>query len=183
MIDSSQPNQPIQNYEIVNDALELQVAKLLPSVAGYGGNLRSTNTIIPIIDLTSSAEGGGLSESLQTAVAFGSQTAFDVTNTTTTIINNTGFFRVFGVANMLGSTGTARSGSFRLTDGVSTKKIWEIDQISAGTNDSEHVQFDFVAFFAAGESMTIVASTNCQFVGSTRQIATIDGTLVNPSGF
>ena len=93
MIDSSSPNQPIQNYEIVNSGLEAQVAALLPSVAGYGGNLRATNTIIPVVDLTAAAEGSNVPESLQQALAFGSQTAFDVTNTTTTIISNTGFYR------------------------------------------------------------------------------------------
>ena len=80
MIDSSSPNQPVQNYEIVNAGLEAQVAALLPSVAGYGGNLRATNTIVPIVDLTAAAEGSNVPESLQQALAFGSQTAFSVSN-------------------------------------------------------------------------------------------------------
>lgn len=183
MIDSSSPNQPIQNYEIVNPGLENQVAALLPSVAGYGGNLRSTNTIIPVVDLTAAAEGSNVPFELQTAIAFGSQTAFNVTNSTSTIINNTGFYRIFGVAQLLASSGATRAGSFNLTDGISNKKIWEITQLSAGTNDNEHLQFDFIAFFAAGESMSVTCTLNCAFIGSTRQIASIDGTLVTPSGF
>ena len=89
MIDSSSPNQPIQNYEIVNPGLETQVASLLPSVAGYGGNLRSTNTIIPIVDLTAAAEGSNVPESMQQAIAFGSMTAFSQIGSGTTVIVNT----------------------------------------------------------------------------------------------
>ena len=95
MIDSSSPNQPIQNYEIVNPGLETQVASLLPSVAGYGGNLRATNTIIPIVDLTAAAEGSNVPESMQQALAFGSQTVFDVTNATTDVINTPCFYDIW----------------------------------------------------------------------------------------
>lgn len=141
------------------------------------------NVIVPIIDLTSAAEGSSVPQYLQTALAFGSQTAFDVNNTTATIVNTTGFYRIFGVAQMYTSTGTTRSGSFSLTDGISSKKIYEIDQLSAGTQDAEQNFYDFVVFLASGESLTCTTTQNCSFVGSSRQVATNNGVLVNPSGF
>ena len=176
MIDSSQPNQPIQNYEIVNPGLETQVAQLLPSVAGYGGNLRSTNTIIPIVDLTPPAEGSNVSESLQQALAFGSQTAFNVTSGTTTIANVAGFYRVTGNAN-IGAGSTTQQAEFVLTDGATNKVIFEYSQPGC-------IPFDFIVFLDSGESLNVTASNNnFSMNGSIRQVATKDGTLVTPSGF
>lgn len=184
MIDSSSPNQPIQNYEIVNPTLETQVSTLLPSVAGYGGNLRSTNTIIPIIDLTSAAEGTVLPQYLQAALAFGSQTTFEVENTTTTLANTPGFWRIFGVMFDKANSG-ARSGTFILTDGSSNKEIWGIDSNGfAALNDMAVTSYDFVVYLAATESLTVTSSsTALQFKGSFRQVADNNGVLVDPSGF
>ena len=166
-----------------SETLQTQIRDLLPSQNGFGSELQASNVIQPIIDLTSAAEGSSLPSYLQTALAFSSQTTFDVTNTTSTIINLTGFFRVFGTAQLLGGSASARSGSFSLEDGSSAKKIFEIDQLSAGTNDNEQNIFDFVVFLAAGESLTCTTTLNCSFVGSFRQLATGDGTLVDPGGF
>lgn len=172
-----------QVTSITSETLQAKIRELLPSQQGFGEDLQASNVILPVIDLTTTAEGGGLGTDLQTAVSFGSQTAFSVTNGTSTIINTAGFYRIFGMAQLQASTAATRSGSFNLTDGLATKKIWEISQVAAGSNDNEHIQFDFVAFFASGESMTVTCTLNCAFVGSTRQIATVNGTLVNPSGF
>jgi len=176
MIDSSAPNQPIQNYEIVNSGLETQVAALLPSVSGYGGNLRSTNTIIPVVDLTAAAEGSNVPESLQQAQAFGSQTAFDAFGTTTTLINTTGFWRVTGVV-YSGAASTSNSINFTLTDGVSSKQIYAYSAVG-------ELEVDFIVFLDSGESLqTTSPNNNYRFRGSVRQVATKDGTLVTPSGF
>ena len=186
MIDSSAPNQPIQNYEIVNSGLEAQVAALLPSVAGYGGNLRATNTIIPVVDLTAAAEGSNVPESLQQALAFGSQTTFDVTNTTTTIISNTGFYRIFGT--LLSNANSPASSSIVdviMTDGI-TDKIILSNQNRATTANviPTIVPMDFIVFVASGQSVKITsAGVSAIARGSTRQLAAIDGTLVTPSGF
>lgn len=184
MIDSSSPNQPIQNYEIVNPGLESQVAQLLPSVAGYGGNLRATNTIIPIVDLTAAAEGSSVSESLAQALAFGSQTSFSVVNTSTDIVTNTGFFRVFGCATVFYSGTVDRFVNFTMSDGVTDKIIYGVNCKNGATNNQVAVNFDFIVFMDAG--ITLKAISNNAFSvleGSTRQIATKNGTIVTPSGF
>ena len=183
MIDSSSPNQPIQNYEIVNSGLEAQVAALLPSVAGYGGNLRSTNTIIPVVDLTAAAEGSNVPESLQMALAFGSQTGFIATNTTTVVANTPGFWRIFGTSAMK-TSGSVQTNSFTMTDGLSVKTIWGMRMGSGSVENYVDTQFDFIVFLDAGESISAVSSNaNNHIVGSSRQVATKDGTLVTPSGF
>lgn len=182
MIDSSSPNQPIQNYEIVNKTLETQVAALLPSVAGYGGNLRATNTIIPIVDLTAAAEGSSLPANMQQALAFGSQTVFNVENTTTTVINSPGFYRCVGTVGGKTATSAAKAAGIKLTDGVSTKIVWATEDF--GANTLFNVPFDYIIFLAAGESLQFFTeNTRVYAIGSVRQVATVDGTLVTPSGF
>lgn len=185
MIDSSSPNQPIQNYEIVNPTLETQVATLLPSVAGYGGNLRSTNTIIPIVDLTAAAEGTTLPESLQQALAFGSQTAFQVINTASNIITNTGFWRIVGTATARSAAGSDTGIELAMTDGLSTKKIWQFRLAANSTGDYEASgSVDLVVFVDTGitVSATSLSAGDC-FAGSVRQLASKDGVLVDPAGF
>lgn len=160
-----------------SEALQTQVRDLLPSQNGFGSELQASNVITPIIDLTGTAEGSGLPTYLQTAIAFGSQTAFRVENTTTTILSSTGFYRIFGIV-------SAYSGSaitFNLTDGLSSKTILEFANIAS---DVERDTLDFTVFLAAGESLNIVSSAAAAIAsGSTRQVATGDGTLVQPNGF
>lgn len=167
-----------------SEALQTQIRDLLPSQNGFGSELQASNVITPIIDLTAAAEGSTVRPDLQTALAFGSQTSFGVANTTATVLNTTGFYRVYGVANLEASSGGQRSITWRLNDGVSTKNIWVAVLENTATGVQQVLEFDFVVFLAAGESLECISTSNqqtCQ--GSTRQIATIDGTLVNPSGF
>ena len=160
-----------------SERLQTQIRDLLPSQNGFGSELQASNVITPIIDLTASAEGSSLPGNLQTAVAFGSQTAFSVENTTTTIVNNTGFYRIFGVVSIYVANGV----TFNLTDGVSTKTILAYSGIAS---DIEHTNFDFVAFFAPGESLNIVSgAAGAIAAGSTRQLATGSGELIQPNGF
>ena len=180
---SSDPNQPVQNYEIVNPALEQQVADLLPSVAGYGGNLRSTNTIIPIVDLTVAAEGATLPESLQQAGAFGSMTAFECANTTTALAATTGFWRFYGQVNMTTNSGGAQTGTFDVTDGVSSKQITKYYS-NAVSGGYASVNFDFIWFLPAGHSISVTSSnTALKIAGYYRQVADVSGTLSDPAGF
>lgn len=185
MIDSSSPNQPIQNYEIVNPTLENQIATLLPSVAGYGGNLRSTNTIIPVVDVTTAAEGSTLPESLQFALAFGSQTSYTVTNTTTDVITGTGFWRVFGNFSGNHDDSGAQIAQLRLTD-TSTNKIlldfgFASTQADATSNNNV---FDFNVFLDSGQKLVAQSNTTILTLFVTvRQLADKSGTLVDPSGF
>ena len=83
---------------VTSEALQLKLRQLLPSQQGFGTDLSASDTIIPIIDLTASAEGSDVRSDLQEALAFGSVTAFSTRNTTTTVVSNTGFFRIFGVS-------------------------------------------------------------------------------------
>lgn len=160
-----------------SETLQTQIRDLLPSQNGFGSELQATNVITPIIDLTAAAEGSGLPTNLQTALAFGSQTAFDVTTGTTTLANSPGFYRCTGIAN-LGAGSTSQQCKFELTDGATIKVILQYSGTDSVTS------FDFIVWLASGESLTASATNNnFSLNGSIRQIADSEGNLVQPSGY
>tara|TARA_R110000824_G_scaffold164153_1_gene340244 strand:- start:1 stop:543 length:543 start_codon:yes stop_codon:yes gene_type:complete len=167
-----------------SEALEAQVRDLLPSQNGFGSELQASNVIMPVIDLTATAEGSGLDVSLQQSFAHGSITSFDVNNTTSTLVTNTGFFRVFGAVGLLSNSGSAREGDFSITDGSTSKKIIEFGGNILTSGIGLNYEYDFIVFLRAGDSLTCSSNaTTIELKGCTRQIATVTGELVNPSGF
>ena len=169
---------------ITSEALQAKIRTLLPSQQGFGEDLQAQNVIVPIIDLTAAAEGSSTPQILQTALAFGSQTAFEINNTTTTLANSPGFWRVTaGYTNFNNTTGDINC-SFSMTDGLSTKVVWK-NRLSV-TSPAVQVnggEIDLVFFLKAGESLSGTAGIYSYLAGSYRQIADVNGTLVNPSGF
>ena len=86
-----------QIIRITSEALQATIRRLLPSQQGFGEDLQASNVIQPIIDLTPSAEGSETRQDLQSALAFGSVTLFQVFNGSSTVINTPGFFRVLAL--------------------------------------------------------------------------------------
>jgi hypothetical protein len=167
-----------------SETLQTQIRDLLPSQNGFGSELQATNVITPVIDLTAAAEGSGLGTDLQTALAFGSQTVFSVSNATSTIVSGTGFFRVTGSALTNFGYTPPTIAQISLTDGISSKQIYDFAITSTSSSQHQYAPFDFIVFLAAGESVTAQTDeTGIEIRGSHRQIATGDGTLVNPSGY
>lgn len=173
-----------QEFFINSQDLESKMRKLLPSQggAGSGFDLSASTQIIPIIDLTESAEGSGLREDLQSSLSHSSITSFVVSNATTTIINNTGYWRVFGALSTTTIAGATLI-NISISDG-STDKIILDGHVSSNSTLAGHtpiLPFDFIVFLKAGDSLkAISSSTNLGLAGSTRQLADIDGNLVNP---
>ena len=169
---------------VTSEALQLKLRQLLPSQQGFGTDLSAQDTIVPIIDLTAAAEGSDVPEYLQRALAFGSQTAHSVAGATTTLINTPGFWAVYGLACINDADTSPTSVNFSVTDGATTKKIWELSTIgSAANNVIGNSQVDFTIYLGAGDSLSCGATTYGLFTGTSRQVATNNGTLVNPSGF
>ena len=167
-----------------SEALQTQIRDLLPSQDGFGSELQASNVITPIIDLTAAAEGSGLPDYLQTALAFGSQTTFLTSNTTDTLANSPGFYRVVGTSTI--EQGTVDiSTKFIMDDGSATKDVWQHNVDQSGSGDSvSTVSFDLMFFLRAGDILSSNSSSTFSILsGSFRQIATGDGTLVQPVGF
>ena len=72
-----------QVTSVTSEALQTQIRNLLPSQQGFGEDLQASNVIVPIIDLTATAEGSALPLDLSSAATFES-TEFEVTATPNT---------------------------------------------------------------------------------------------------
>lgn len=172
-----------QIRQVVSESLQATIRRLLPSQQGFTEDLQATNVITPIIDLTPTAEGSALDTDFARALAFGSQTAFEITNTTSVIVNNAGFYRIVGGVSVKTNSTLAREATFQLSDGLSTKDVWGIKIENSGDTDSIIDTFDLIVFLAAGHTLSGLASSNCFLKGSSRQVADVNGNIVNPSGF
>ena len=169
-------------YFINSQELEDKVRNLLPSQggAGAGFDLSASTQIVPIIDLTESAEGSNVRADLQTALSLTSVTPFSVTNATTTIVNNTGYFQIRGRYNGAEPGGT-NTATIQITDGTTTKILDTMIAIAVSGAANLYQDFNFIAFLEAGDSLTVTSpSTLFVINGTTRQIADISGNLVNP---
>ena len=172
-----------QITSVTSETLQAQIRNLLPSQEGFGTDLMAQNVIVPVIDLTSAAEGSSVPEYLQTALAFGSNTGFTVSGATSTLISNTGFFRIIGTASVKPNTAANRSVKIEATDGLSVVTLWKLDIADSNDINPLAVPFDFTVFVNSGTSVTTTATSSSVCTGSTRQVADINGVLVNPSGF
>ena len=169
---------------ITSEALQATIRRLLPSQTGFTQDLEASNVITPIIDLTPSAEGSELPAYLQTAASQGNITAFSVINTTSTLVNTTGFFRCMGSVVFTDDTPGQNEDGFSLTDGSTSKRLWGLSIQQKSNAAHIGLTFDFNVFLKAGDSLTCDShSGNVAFIGSTFQIADINGNLTNPSGF
>lgn len=172
-----------QEFFINNQTLENKVRTLLPSQggAGAGFDLSASTQIIPVIDLTESAEGSNVRADLQTALSLNSSTAFDFSNSTVTIANNTGYFRIFGTLSVIADASSNVDAKLQLTDGVTTKTFLRYFIFDSADGQAKVFPFDLIVFLEAGQSIQgVTDSTSAILVGVSRQIATITGELVNP---
>ena len=164
-----------QQFRIESEALRDKLNSLLPSQnrGAIGVELTGSTQIVPIIDLTETAEGGDARADLQTAFSLTSITNNSVDNATTTLVNTTGYYRVFGVCSFNSNFDI----TLRLTDGTTTKNITKY----FGFTSKSYQSFDFIVFLPAGVSLVCVSSgANATCNVTTRQIADITGSLVNP---
>lgn len=172
-----------QEFRINSSAIESKINQLLPSQGGSGAGIdfSASTMVIPIVDLTESAEGSGLRQDLQVSLSHNSVTSFNVNNTTSTLITTTGYYRVFGVAYVFQISGTPSEALFTLNDGITNKIIWNILTINTTVAGSFSTPFDFNVFISAGDSLTSTGTQFANIIGCTRQIADITGNLVNPN--
>lgn len=172
-----------QEFVIKSTAIEDKINQLLPSQGGFepGVDFSASTTVIPIVDLTETAEGSALRQDLQTASSFNT-TAFAVNNTTTTVISTTGYYKVIGVSTIVTSTSADSENSLIINDGTSDKTIWAHRILSSSSNlQGTSVNVEQIVFLPAGHSLKIKSvNAPSDIVGSVRQIADISGNLVNP---
>jgi|TARA_A100001015_G_scaffold318534_1_gene438702 hypothetical protein len=171
-----------QEFTIKSEAIESKINQLLPSQGGFepGVDFSASTMVVPIIDLTESAEGSSLRSDLQTSFSLDSVTVFDVNGSNTTdIITTPGYYRIFGTGVGNGSLLTEDLG-IQITDGTTTKIIFRL-QTTNGIATRLADTFDFNVFVSAGDTVQAFTNTSRNRIqGVSRQIATITGELVNP---
>ena len=171
-----------QEFTIKSSQIEDKINQLLPSQGGMGAGIdfSASTMVIPIVDLTETAEGSSLRQDLQQALSLTTATTFDINNTTTTVITTTGYYRITGGYAIRSRAGGSENVSIELTDGVTTKAVWSTLVPSGQDNNYIANQVDLTVFLAAGDSLQIGASSQATIRGSVRQIADISGNLINP---
>ena len=168
---------------VTSESLQAKIRELLPSQDGFGADLAAQNVIVPVVDLTAAAEGSDVPQFLQTALAFGSQTAFDESNGSAVVASVGGFYRIVGTTTIHTAGGAAKSAAITMTDGATTKIVWSNRTEAIGTSQAFSESFDLIFFLRAGDSASVIADSTCNIIGSVRQVADINGVLVQPSGF
>lgn len=174
------PDNVAQIASITSEALQAEIRRLLPSQQGFGHDLQASNVIVPVVDLTPTAEGSSLREDLQRALTFADITAFDVENTTTTLMNSAGFWLI----ELNASTFQDEACRLDITDGFATKQLWRIGTSSAVTTTIAPFEYyKAVILLSSGDSVSATCGFNARLAGNYRQIADVNGNLVNPDGY
>jgi len=176
------------NSRVTSEALEAKFREVFPAQGGAElvQDLFASGVIQPVVDFSSVAEGSVLAADLQTAWDFSTGSASRTAAGTTTLINNTGFWLVDVSATLYATTSGSGGGFIQVNDGASTKPVWGIQNVNAGTiTGSAITEQKFVVFLRAGDSLELRVVGNGFIHVDTwyRQIATVNGTLVNPLGF
>ena len=179
------------NSRVTDEALEKRFRDTFRSQGGAElvDDLYAQGVIVPVVDFTQAATGDILEPNLQTAWDFSTGSQAVTSTSPTTVISNAGFWQVDLIYNGLVETSAANplTATVDIYDGTTYKAIWAFQcQINAAVSRAAQVEDKFTVFLRSGDSMTAQvqgSGTNNNFTIWYRQIATVNGDLINPSGF
>ena len=114
-----------QEFQINSSSIESKINQLLPSQGGYGAGIdfSASTMVIPVVDLTTTAEGSSLRQDLQESLSF-DVTSNEIANATTTVISTTGFFKCFAQSGAINAGGSGTQ-EIRITDGSTSKVLFD----------------------------------------------------------
>ena len=172
-------------FQFRKEAIEEDLNRNFPS-QGQGNPplyYSLSEVVVPTYSINTTAEGSGLPENLQTAWDFSTDRQI-AQGSTVALITNPGFWIVSWNAEMLPGGGAADVARLQMTDGVSTKTIIEVHaQTSTATQQSIYYG-NTTVFLRSGDTLQITTNQpSATIVATTRQIADLNGNLVNPLGF
>tara|TARA_E500000178_G_C16999017_1_gene744703 strand:- start:1426 stop:1989 length:564 start_codon:yes stop_codon:yes gene_type:complete len=176
------------NSRITDETLE---KKFRDSFRSQGGaelvdDLYASGVIVPVIDFSAAASGTVLSPELQQAWDFSTGHS-QLTNSTATLISNAGFWKVDIIfTGEISHSGALNiSNTLNITDGLTSKTIWRLDRAPSTVDQAASaLEETIIVFLRSGDSLTATSGgTNNSLNVVYRQIATVSGDLVDPSGF
>tara|TARA_Y100000401_G_C8319171_1_gene224217 strand:+ start:184 stop:717 length:534 start_codon:yes stop_codon:yes gene_type:complete len=174
-----------QEFIIKSQLIEDKINQLLPSQGGFqaGVDFSASTTVIPIVDLTETAEGSNLRQDLQRAISLTSATTFDVRGgTNTDIILNTGYWRIIGTV-FFPYLNATDLGDFQINlfDGSTRKTVFGHKAVAVGAGfNTNNISVDLDVYLPAGHTCDVTTTQYVRFQGSVRQLADINGNLINP---
>jgi len=141
-----------------------------------------SEVVVPTYSINSVTEGSGLPENLQTAWDFSTGSFYGTNTVNNTLINNAGFWKV-----TLQTTFTFSARpivQLVISDGLTDKTLFRLDEQQAAPSEIGFLETaSFVVFLRSGDSLVLRDNLNSDTNVSYRQIATVNGELVNPLGF
>ena len=174
------------NSRVTDEALEKRFRDTFRAQGGAElvDDLYAQGVIVPIVDFTAAATGQQLSQNLQTAWDFSTGKNSTGTNTRTTVVSTAGFWQI--QVNAIWSTANVPDFVVGINDGTTDKDILGIQENFTTTITGGNDQWNEVVFLRSGDSLfcdTTAASSQINILIFYRQIATVNGDLVNPLGF
>jgi len=175
------------NSRVTDEALEKRFRDTFRSQGGAElvDDLYAQGVIVPVVDFTAAATGQQLQENLQTAWDF-STGKNQVTTSNVTLISNAGFWQVDLTAHIFSNNSTIRNWLVEIYDGSTAKVVWAVSSTSDSTVGGRQavVESKFVVFLRSGDILRATSPVvNYPIDIWYRQIATVNGDLVNPTGF
>jgi hypothetical protein len=169
-----------EEFTIKSEQIESKINQLLPSQGGFGAGVdfSASTMVIPIVDLTETAEGSALRQDLQRALSHTNTTHTLIDNATTTLVNTTGYYQVDIAYAVQSETVALRNAKLVINDGTTDKTIWQITLHQTSNGFNANGVYQTVVFLGAGDSL-IGDSDDDQVMLNvvTRQIADINGNL------
>ena len=172
-----------QEFTIKSNAIEDKINQLLPSQGGFqpGVDFSASTMVIPVVDLTETAEGSALRQDLQRAMSLTNITAFSIQNATnTTIINTPGYYALQLSVMMVAATSssTQTNTSLNITDGTTTKELFNTETITGVSSEVTGFYIPPLTIkLEAGETLRGSADLYSRVAGTVNQIADINGNL------
>jgi len=172
-----------QEFTINSSAIESKINQLLPSQGGFGAGVdfSASTMVIPIVDLTESAEGSAFRVDLQSALSHIAATHSRTENGTATLVSTTGYYQVNVAYSLISASGSLRSGKIFINDGTTDKIVFQQSIDQAGTTLTNSGNVTFMVLLQAGDTLKVTSgSDQVIFEVVTRQIADLQGNLTNP---
>lgn len=169
-----------QEFTIKSNAIEDKINQLLPSQGGFqpGVDFSASTMVIPVVDLTETAEGSALRQDLQRAISFTNATSFNLQNTSSTIVNTPGYWQVQGTVAGQSDVGSSTNTTLFLYDGTTSKVLFQTETITnPGSQFFGFFIHPFVIKLEAGDSLIGTADLYSRLSGSCNQIADVNGNL------
>ena len=177
------------NSRLTDEALEKKFRDTFKSQGGAElvDDLYASGVIVPVVDFSAAAAGSQLPSNLQTA--WDKATGYvQVTNANVDLITNTGFWQVNLTATVPSSNSNAHRGAIFIEDSsAATYVVWRTEAQAIPTGNETTMLITsgpFVVFLQAGDRLKAFTNdVQCDLEVWYRQIADVNGNLVNPLGF